>query len=298
MHGLASCSAPAQTVGLAEDITDDPALKALVGVFWGFDFFVSSAKAAQALVGRFGDLRAARGLFRDARRHADGAPSPPAPEVPGAADLSLRGWAWASLRGASARSSLPALPPFLPGAGRLRRRPWAGASQGTPQTFRRSFFSGDRSGDWKKFQIVREKSMQLLLKTAEKILEHKKQPSKICTPWSGSKKLKFFILRFGQDLLTCDECSSKDAGSSSKSLLARSAAGVVVEMMTASRVACAFGASGFDGAACTAGDPTPHPDPRLRGPQRSGCCGEARGQQRLAVPSVSPFWKGKGGLTA
>ncbi|CAE7202660.1 HEF3 [Symbiodinium sp. CCMP2592] len=45
------------------------------------------------------------------------------------------------------------------------------------------------SGDWKKFQIVREKSMQLLLKTAEKILEHKK---------------------FGQDLLTCDECSSKE----------------------------------------------------------------------------------------
>ncbi|CAK9019299.1 Elongation factor 3B (EF-3B) (Homolog of EF-3) (Translation elongation factor 3B) [Durusdinium trenchii] len=44
------------------------------------------------------------------------------------------------------------------------------------------------SGDWKKMQIVREKSMQLLLKTAEKILEHKK---------------------FGQDLLTCDECSNK-----------------------------------------------------------------------------------------
>ena len=30
------------------------------------------------------------------------------------------------------------------------------------------------SGDWKKMQVVREKSMQLLLKTAEKILEHKK----------------------------------------------------------------------------------------------------------------------------
>ncbi|CAJ1345754.1 unnamed protein product [Effrenium voratum] len=44
------------------------------------------------------------------------------------------------------------------------------------------------SGDWKKLQVVREKSMQLLLKTAEKILEHKK---------------------FGQDLLTCEECSTK-----------------------------------------------------------------------------------------
>eukprot|EP00434_Breviolum_minutum_P020469 symbB.v1.2.018050.t3/scaffold1425.1/size119490/8 len=42
--------------------------------------------------------------------------------------------------------------------------------------------------DWKQMQVVREKSMQLLLKTAEKILEHKK---------------------FGQDLLTCDECSNK-----------------------------------------------------------------------------------------
>ena len=33
---------------------------------------------------------------------------------------------------------------------------------------------GRSSGDWKKMQVVREKSMQLLLKTAEKILEHKK----------------------------------------------------------------------------------------------------------------------------
>eukprot|EP00439_Symbiodinium_sp_Y106_P082736 s465_g22.t1 len=91
-----------QTEGIAEDITDDPALK-----------------AAQALVGRFGDL----------------------------------------------------CPELLISA------------------FEGAYAAALGSGDWKKFQIVREKSMQLLLKTAEKILEHKK---------------------FGQDLLTCDECSSKD----------------------------------------------------------------------------------------
>lgn len=44
-------------------------------------------------------------------------------------------------------------------------------------------------GDFNKNQIIREKCMQLLLKTAEKILEHKK---------------------FGQDLLTTEDCSNKE----------------------------------------------------------------------------------------
>eukprot|EP00933_Yihiella_yeosuensis_P030366 TRINITY_DN2400_c1_g1_i1.p1 TRINITY_DN2400_c1_g1~~TRINITY_DN2400_c1_g1_i1.p1 ORF type:complete len:1380 (-),score=484.60 TRINITY_DN2400_c1_g1_i1:425-4564(-) len=44
-------------------------------------------------------------------------------------------------------------------------------------------------GDANKMQILREKNMQLLLKCAEKILEHKK---------------------FGQDMMTCEDCSTKE----------------------------------------------------------------------------------------
>ena len=134
--------------------------------------------------------------------------------MPGAADLRLRGWAAAS--GAAWRGFVPVRRARTP-------PPWGWSLRAGKFPHQEIAEFSDRSGDWKKFQIVREKSMQLLLKTAEKILEHKKQLSKICTPSSSSKKLKFFILRFGQDLLTCDECSSKDG-----ERLALTAAWVVV----------------------------------------------------------------------